>query len=57
MLTTGYEHEVRKIIYPNPSCPEPGLSDVEGCLRGEIVFFIEHSNLGTVADQPQADPC
>jgi len=57
MLTTGYEHEVRKIIYLNPSCPEPGLSDVEGCLRGEIVFFIEHSNLGTVADQPQADPC
>jgi len=30
MLTTGYEHEVRSFIFPNPSCPEPGLSDVEG---------------------------
>jgi len=43
------DHEVWKISYPNPSCPEPVLSLAEGCLRGESVFFNAHSNLPTVA--------
>ena len=33
------EHEVLEPRKPNPSCPEPLLSAVEGCLRGEICFF------------------
>jgi hypothetical protein len=48
LLTIDYEHEgfvgagLKPALpnFPNPSSPEPGLSDVEGCLRGEWIWII-----------------